>query len=142
MRSILENGEWGEKSRKVYKHDKERWTIKGFSRKIYERKHISDLESYNFFRQELKDIIKEPDGKITPKKWRKELDKLNEECPKAKSTYSRSVYRLAGIEVLRHNRIALIQMLENESRQRQRTVEQSRSQVQVSKKKNDRGMSL
>lgn len=79
MRPILENGEWGEKSRKVYKHDKERWTLKGFSRKIYERKHISELESYNFFRQELKDIIKEPDGKITPKKWRKEPDKLNEE---------------------------------------------------------------
>ena len=89
-------------------------------------------------------MIKEPDGKITPKKWRKELDKLNEEYPKARSTYSRLVYRLAGIEVLRHNRIALIQMLENESRQRQRTVEQSRSQeqVQVSKKKKDRGMSL
>ena len=133
-----------EKYEPYIKYDKERWTLKGFSRKIYERKHIPELESYNFFRQELKDMIKEPDGKITPKKWRKELDKLNEEYPKARSTYSRLVYRLAGIEVLRHNRIALIQMLENESRQRQRTVEQSRSQeqVQVSKKKKDRGMSL
>ena len=89
-------------------------------------------------------MIKEPDGKIVPKKWRKELDTLNLQYPEARSAYSKSVYRLAGIEVLRHNRAALVQMLENESRQRQRAVEQTRAQEQeqAPKKKKDRGMSL
>lgn len=70
--------------------------------------------------------------------------KLDPEYAESRGKYSKSVYRLAGIEVLRHNRTALAQMLENENRQRQRAVEQTRAQeqVQTPKKKKDRGMSL
>ena len=89
-------------------------------------------------------MIKEPDGKIVPKKWKKELEKLDPEYTEAREKYSKSVYRLAGIEVLRHNRTALSQMLEIERRQQQRAIEQSRTQeqTQTPKKKKDRGMSL
>ena len=89
-------------------------------------------------------MIKEPDGKIVPKKWKEKLEKLDSEYAEARGKYSKSVYRLAGIEVLRHNRTALAQMLENESIQHQRAVEQTRTQeqVQAPKKKKDRGMSL
>ena len=89
-------------------------------------------------------MIKEPDGKIVPKKWKKELEKLDPEYAESRGKYAKSVYRLAGIEVLRHNRTALAQMLENENRQRQRAVEKTRAkeQVQTPKKKKDRGMSL
>lgn len=126
------------------KYDKERWSLKGFSRKIYERKHIAELGYYDYYRQELKEMIKEPDGKIVPKKWRQELEKLNKEYPKARGKYVRLVHCLAGIEVLNHNRTALEQMLENERRERQRSVEQTRTQYQqqTPKKKKDRGISL
>lgn len=126
------------------KYNKERWSLKGFSRKMYERKHITELGYYDYYRQELKDMIKEPDEKIVPKKWKKELENLEKECPEARSQYSRSVYRLAGIEVLKHNRTALRQMLESENRQHQRALEQTRTQerTETQKKKKDRGMSL
>ena len=122
----------------------ERWKLKGFARIVYERKHIPELEYYDYYRQELKDMIEEPDGKIVPKKWKKELEKLDPEYTEAREKYSKSVYRLAGIEVLRHNRKALEQMLETESRQQQRSVEQlwTQEQTQTPKKKKDRGMSL
>ena len=74
------------------------------------------------------------------------FEQLDPEYTEAREKYAKSVYRLAGIEVLRHNRTALSQMLESERRQQQRAVEQSRTQeqtqTQTSKKKKDRGMSL
>jgi len=128
------------------KFNNERWKLKGFARIVYERKHIPELEYFDFYRQELKDMIEEPDGKIAPKKWKKELEQLEPKYTEAREKYSKSVYRLAGIEVLRHNRTALSQMLESERRQQQRAIEQSRTQEQMQtqtpKKKKDRGMSL
>ncbi len=126
------------------KFNKEKWKLKGLARIVYERKHIPELEYYEYYRRELKDMIKEPDGKIVPKKWKEELEKLDSEYAEARGKFSKSVYHLAGIEVLRHNRTALSQMLKNENRQRQRAVEPARTQeqVQVTKKKKDRGMSL
>ena len=40
-------------------YHKEQWELKGFARKMYERKHIYELESYDLYRKELKKKIVE-----------------------------------------------------------------------------------
>ena len=93
---------------------KEQWALKGFARKKYEREHIAELEYYDYYRQLIKDKIKEPDKKITPKAWKKELSKLEERYSTVNTEYAKSVYRLAGIETLNYNRKELDRMLETE----------------------------
>ena len=48
----------------------------GWARKKYERSHIAGLAYYDMYRDELKGMIKEPDKKIMPKSWKRELEKL------------------------------------------------------------------
>ena len=103
---------------------KEQWALKGFARKKYEREHIAELEYYDYYRQVIKDKIKEPDKKITPKAWKRELAELEDKYSNAKKEYSLSVYRLAGIETLNYNRKELDHMLETE--RTERTVEHKR----------------
>lgn len=102
---------------------------------LYERE-------YDRWNRELQSILHDNE-KLTKQQI---AEKLAPEYTEAREKYAKSVYRLAGIEVLRHNRTALSQMLESERRQQQRAVEQSRTQeqtqTQTSKKKKDRGMSL
>ena len=42
---------------------KEQLALKGFARKKYEREHFAELEYNDYYRQVIKDKIKEPDKK-------------------------------------------------------------------------------
>ena len=102
------------------KNHKEQWAVTGWARKKYERTHIAELAYYDMYRDELKGMIKEPDKKITPTSWKKELEKLKPEYEKTQKPYSQLVWRLAAIEVLNYNRKDLERMLENEKHQQER----------------------
>ena len=66
----------------------------------------------------LKDMIKEPDKKITAGAWRKELDGLQEAYEKGTEPYAEVITELASVEVLQHNKRDLERMLENENHKR------------------------
>ena len=104
------------------KNHKEQWAATGRARKKYEREHIAELAYYDMYRNELKDMIKEPDKKITPTSWKKELEKLKPEYDKTQKPYSQLVWKLAAIEVLNYNRKDLERMLENEGHQNKRQL--------------------
>jgi len=95
----------------------ERWTLKGFARKQFERKHALDLAYYDTYRDRLKGMITEPDKKITPKAWQKELDSLLPKYDAGKEPYAIVVSTLATIEVLEYNKTDLQRMLENERKE-------------------------
>ena len=84
----------------------------------FKRKHQTELNTYKIHRDVLKDMIKEPDKKITPKAWQKELDGLREKYDKTEGTLSDTTLDLAKMEVLNHNKRDLERMLENESHKR------------------------
>lgn len=70
-------------------------------------------------------MIKEPDKKIAPASWKKELEKLKPEFDKTQKPYSQLVWKLAAIEVLNYNRKDLERMLENEKYQQERQADRS-----------------
>lgn len=59
-------------------------------------------------------MITEPDKKITPKAWQRELDSLLPKYEAGKEPYAIVVSTLATIEVLEYNKTDLQRMLENE----------------------------
>ena len=107
------------------KYHKEQWAVTGWVRKRYERSHIAELEYYDMYRDELKGMIKEPDKKISPVSWKKELEKLKPEYDKTQKPYSQLVWKLAAIEVLNYNRKDLERMLESERHQQVRQISRS-----------------
>ncbi len=86
--------------------------------KEYQRLHQAELNTYRVYRDMLKDRIREPEKKIEPKKWEKELATLRSELDGSWKEYSDTVWELAIIETLDHNKKDLDRMLENESHQR------------------------
>ena len=96
----------------------------GFGKKSlaeeYKLKHQTELNTRKMYKSALKDMIEEPDKKITPIAWRKELATLGETYKEKQKAYSAAVIDLAKMEVLNHNRKDLDRMLENESHQRNR----------------------
>ena len=96
----------------------------GFGKKSlaeeYKLKHLTELNTHKMYKSALKDMIEEPDKKITPIAWRKELATLGETYKEKQKAYSAAVIDLAKMEVLNHNRKDLDRMLENESHQRNR----------------------
>ena len=107
------------------KNHKEQWAVTGWARKRYERSHIAELAYYDMYRDELKGMIKEPDKKIAPASWKKELEKLKPEYDKTQKPYSQLVWKLAAIEVLNYNRKDLERMLESERHQQVRQISRS-----------------
>lgn len=106
--------------------------ILGFAKKSlaeeYKKKHQTELTTYRMYRDVLKDMIAEPDKKIVPKSWQKELDGLEERYAKTQRPYSDAVVDLAKMEVLNHNKRDLERMLENESHQRNRGINKIREE--------------
>lgn len=84
----------------------------------YKRQHQTELTTYKFQRSALKNLIKEPDKKITAGAWRKELADLQTAYERGTKPYARVVTDLASVEVLQHNKRDLERMLENESHKR------------------------
>ena len=76
------------------------------------------MNTYRVYRDMFKDRIREPEKKIEPKKWEKELATLRSEQDGSWKEYSDTVWELAIIETLEHNKKDLDRMLENESHQR------------------------
>ena len=94
----------------------------GFFRKSqaeeYKRKHQTELNTYKVYRDTLKSMIVEPDKKINPKAWTKELDGLKESYQKTERPLSDAIVDLAKMEVLNHNKRDLERMLQNEIHKR------------------------
>nr|WP_026504800.1 hypothetical protein [Butyrivibrio sp. NC3005] len=63
--------------------------------------------------------IKEPDKKINPKAWQKELDGLREKYQKTERPLSEATLNLAKMEVLSHNKRDLERILQNERSRRE-----------------------
>lgn len=101
----------------------------GFGKKSlaeeYKLKHRTKLNTHKMYKSALKDMIEEPDKKIKPIAWRKELTELGETYKEKQKTYSTAVIDLAKMEVLNHNKRDLERMLENESHKR--TVSKDRN---------------
>lgn len=106
------------------KFNKEQYSLKRWARKKYEREHIAELAYYDSYRSKIKNMIKEPDKKITPKAWKKELDALTKTYDETKLPYSKTISNLACCEVLSYNRRELQRMFDNENRQLSRTSQQ------------------
>ena len=105
----------------------------GFFRKSqaeeYKRKHQTELNTYKIYRDTLKSMIVEPDKKINPKAWTKELDSLKESYRKTERPLSDAIVDLAKMEVLNHNKYDLERMLQNERSERSRTHQRNRDQI-------------
>ena len=105
----------------------------GFFRKSqaeeYKRKHQTELNTYKIYRDTLKSMIVEPDKKINPKAWTKELDGLKESYRKTERPLSDAIVDLAKMEVLNHNKHDLERMLQNERSERNRTHIRNRDQI-------------
>lgn len=104
---------------KTYKEiNDERWKLKGFARKQFERKHALDIAYYDTYRERLKGMITEPDKKIIPKAWQRELDSLLPKYEAGREPYALVISMLASIEVLEYNRLNLQRMIEHEAREK------------------------
>ena len=71
-------------------------------------------------------MIKEPDKKINPKAWQKELDGLREKYQKTERPLSEATLNLAKMEVLGHNKRDLERMLQNDRSQREHSINRTR----------------
>ena len=117
-----------EKYEPYIQYHKEQWALKGFERKKYERKHIAELSYYDAYREHLKEMILEPDKKITAGAWKKELATLEAKYEKGKQPYAEVVTDLACVEVLQHNKKDLDRLLQNERNARERQTTKRRDE--------------
>ena len=130
-----------EKYEPYHKFNVEYWKLKGaedkngkplvFFKKSkaeeYKRQHQTELNTFKMYKNILKDMIKEPDKKIVPKKWKEELGELDEKSQKTEKAISNAVVDLAKMEVLSYNKRDLERMLENERHQPSRSITKKRN---------------
>ena len=83
---------------------------------------LVELAYYDTYRENLKNMIKEPDKSITPGKWRAELEKLYDQYDRIEESMSGITWDLAVIEVLRWNKSDLDRILQNETQQSYRKL--------------------
>lgn len=124
-----------------HKYNIEYWKLKGaedkngkplgFFKKSqaeeYKKQHQAQLNSFKMYKSALKDMIKEPDKKITPKAWKKELDGLKEKYQQTERPLSDAIINLAKMEVLSYNKRYLEQTLQNERNERNKNLNRSRT---------------
>ena len=130
-----------EKYEPYHKFNVEYWKLKGaedkngkslgFFKKSkaeeYKRQHQTELNTFKMYKNILKDMIKEPDKKIVPKKWKEELAELDEKSQKTEKAISNAVVDLAKMEVLSYNKRDLERMLENERHQPSKSITKKRN---------------
>ena len=126
-----------------HKYNIEYWKLKGaedkngkplgFFKKSqaeeYKKQHQAQLNSFKMYKSAFKDMIKEPDKKITPKAWKKELDGLKEKYQQTERPLSDAIINLAKMEVLSYNKRYLEQTLQNERSEKNRTHIRNRDQI-------------
>jgi len=126
-----------------HKYNIEYWKLKGaedkngkplgFFKKSqaeeYKKQHQAQLNSFKMYKSAFKDMIKEPDKKITPKAWKKELDGLKEKYQQTERPLSDAIINLAKMEVLSYNKRYLEQTLQNERSERNQTHIRNRDQI-------------
>ena len=86
----------------------------------YLMKHQAEINTYKIYRDLLKDRIREADKKIVPKKWKEEMENLRTELAGSQQEYADTVWALACIETLEHNKKDLQRMIENERNEKER----------------------
>ena len=109
------------------KFHKEQWAVTGWERKKYERKHMAELAFYDAHRNRIKGMITEPDKKITPRAWEKELASLQGSLDQTQKPYAELITKLSAVEVLEYNRRDLERMLSNESHDKNRDITRSKN---------------
>ena len=134
-----------EKYEPYHKFNVEYWKLKGaedkngkhlgFFKKSkaeeYKRQHQTELNTFRMYKNILKDMIKEPDKKIVPKKWKEEVDRLDEKSRKTEKAISNALVDLAKMEVLIYNKRDLERMLENERHQPSRSITKKRNDPSI-----------
>lgn len=124
-----------------HKYNIEYWKLKGaedkngkplgFFKKSqaeeYKKQHQAQLNSFKMYKSAFKDMIKEPDKKITPKAWKKELDGLKEKYQQTERPLSDAIINLAKMEVLSYNKRYLEQTIQNERNEKNKNLNRSRS---------------
>jgi len=124
-----------------HKYNIEYWKLKGaedkngkplgFFKKSqaeeYKKQHQAQLNSFKMYKSAFKDMIKEPDKKITPKAWKKELDGLKEKYQQTERPLSDAIINLAKMEVLSYNKRYLEQTLQNERNEKNKNLNRSRT---------------
>ena len=120
------NAEYWKLRKAEEKNDKPLGFFKKSQAEEYKRKHQTELNTYKIHRDVLKDMIREPDKKINPKVWQKELDGLREKYRKTEGPLSEVTLNLAKMEVLSHNKKDLERILQNERSQREHEINRTR----------------
>jgi len=119
------------KLKKAEETNKGKGGFLGFAKKSvaqeYKIQYQTELNTYKIHRSALKDMIEEPDKKIMPVSWKKELAELLGTQKTEQKSAASMVVDLAIMEVLSHNRRDLERMLENESHQK--NIERTRKQA-------------
>ena len=90
---------------------------------------MGELAFYDAYRKAIKDMIKEPDKRITAGAWKKELATLKEKYDKGQEPYAEVVTDLACVEVLQHNKKDLERMLENETHKKGRSARENTQEI-------------
>lgn len=75
---------------------------------------MMDLTCYDVHRENLKNMIREADKKITPKKWEAEIDELASKYEETEKPFADVITHLARAQVLTFNKSDLEMMLRNE----------------------------
>lgn len=96
----------------------------------FKKKHHTELNSYRVYRNVMKNMIVEPDKKITPKAWRKEYEALEKQYRQTEKPLSDAIVNLAKMEVLNYNKTDLDRMLENERNARERNQHRTKNYEQ------------
>ena len=71
-------------------------------------------------------MINEPDKKITPRAWEKELSSLQASLDKTQKPYAELITQLSAVEVLEYNCINLERMLSNENHDKNHDIARSK----------------
>ena len=98
---------------------KESQALKGIAKMKYDREHKDSLERYPEIRERMQSLLEQGE-KITPKRWKAEIQSLQAEYDGIGKERSKAATELASAEVLSYNKKNLERELQNESRQQNR----------------------
>ena len=101
---------------------KENQSLKGLTKRKYEKEHKDSLEKYPEMRERMYKLLNEGE-KITPKQWRQEIKTLQAEYDSISREQAKVATELAYAEVISYNRKNLERKLQNESRQKNKEQE-------------------
>ena len=98
---------------------KESQALKGIAKMKYDKEHKESLEKYPEIRERMQSLLEQGE-KITPKRWKAEIQSLQAEYDSIRKEQSKTATELAYAEVISYNKKNLERELQNERRQHDR----------------------